>query len=88
MKEKLGQEPAFPAATDDLLTGIVKQNKNPEGMSKRFYAACAAMQGLLANTEMMKLLANRAELASIDWRENLAIHSFQISDEILKQENE
>ena len=43
---KLGLETAFPLdgnyAADALET-------NNQGMSKRFYAACAAMQGLIAN---------------------------------------
>ena len=54
--QKLGQEPAFgfgfkeeiPTPWSSLhSTQIVL--KRHEGMSKRFYAACAAMQGMLAN---------------------------------------
>ena len=41
--EKLGQEPAF--ATSAQLEG---EPIYQAGMSKRFYAACAAMQGMLA----------------------------------------
>ena len=46
MSEKLCQEPAF-ATSADLCGEAVYQ----EGMSKRFYAACAAMQGMLANPD-------------------------------------
>ena len=40
-KKKLGQEPAFPK--DSF------QNQYQIGMSKRFYAACMAMHGMLSN---------------------------------------
>lgn len=42
--DKLGKEPAF--ATSAQLDGEAIYEA---GMSKRFYAACAAMQGLCAN---------------------------------------
>lgn len=46
------------------------------GMSKRFYAACAAMQGLLANPSLHTLYTHN-EIISF---------SFEIADELLKQE--
>lgn len=39
--EKLGQEPAFACMYGTSENGYLQ-----EGMSKRFYAACMAMQGL------------------------------------------
>ena len=72
MSEKLGQEPAFPLKSE----GIANRQK---GMSKKFYAACAAMQGLLANSEL-------------GWdrpvEEHLVKQSYEYADELLKQENE
>lgn len=47
------------------------------GMSKRFYAACAAMQGLYSNPAM----ANRAV-------EEVIASAYAAADELLKQENE
>ena len=75
-KKKLGQEPAFPK--DSF------QNQYQIGMSKRFYAACMAMQGIMANS-------NWAESMRItdDWdeyRERVASASFEVADELLKQE--
>ena len=42
--EKLGQEPAFPETYENTYGTI----QYLPGMSKRFYAACAAMHGMLA----------------------------------------
>ena len=68
--EKLGRGPAFPA-NDDYYgnTGI-----HEIGMSKRFYAACMAMQGLMTNNDdpAYKYIAKA---------------SFKMADELLKQEN-
>lgn len=71
---KLGQEPAFP---------IFSQYGNPAryddiqvvGISKRFYAACAAMQGLISNGTENK------------YEKDLTImRAFEYADELLKQE--
>ena len=66
-KEKLGQEPAFPS-----------ENVS-DGMSKRFYAACAAMQGMIAPSDY--------NLEILNAKEDIARHSFLLADELLKQEN-
>ena len=70
--EKLGQEPAF-AYQIELANGNVKESL---GMSKRFYAACAAMQGMLANDTN----GNAKVIDIIEW-------AYELSDELLKQEN-
>lgn len=69
-KEKLGQEPAF-------ANNLNSESYIEDGMSKRFYAACAAMQGLLAN-ETAKLLSDEA----------VAYNAYKLADQLLKQENE
>ena len=69
-KEKLGQEPAFPMDFE-------QRNDYQLGMSKRFYAACAAMQGLYSNPTMV----NRAV-------EEVIASAYAAADELLKQENE
>ena len=72
MKEKLGQEPAFSA-----------ENLGPHsysGMSKRFYAACAAMQGMLANSNYKDSDFNRN-------KESMISLCYVAADELLKQEN-
>lgn len=50
-----------------------------EPISKRFYAACCAMQGLLANTGTG---LNKINFA------NVVKYSFSLADELLKQEND
>ena len=67
----INDKPAFP--------NDYHPNNDPrsEGMSKRFYAACAAMQGLLSNS-----LAIDSEF------DNICKASFMAADELLKQENE
>lgn len=80
--EKLGQEPAFACTYEIRISG---QNKlcYHEGMSKRFYAACVAMQGILAN--------QNGEYGVIggtnqQYTERLISQSYQFADELLKQE--
>ena len=70
-KQKLGQEPAF-ATSADLGGEAIYQ----EGMSKRFYAACAAMQGLLSNSQNLEI--QNTEVVN---------KAYAIADELLKQEN-
>jgi hypothetical protein len=77
MKEdkKLGQESAFPVP---LNPGENYTNGNPDGMSKRFYAACAAMQGLITR---------KGSLTWVDTQRIVRL-SYVFSDELLKQEND
>lgn len=84
--KKLSQEPAFPCEIgfDDGEMVEMHQNGNTtalhNGMSKRFYAACAAMQGLLANPYWASVNTN-----SID-PPQLVKKSLEVADELLKQE--
>ena len=65
MTKKLGIEPAFP-----LLD-------TTDGMSKRFYAACAAMQGFTANPHPELIVLEVPQV--VDW-------CYKLADELLKQE--
>jgi len=73
------EEKAFPAGTESELTQVVKNGQNPEGMSKRFYAACKAMQGFIST-------ANGITCKEMD--EYIVHRAFEIADEMLKQEEE
>jgi len=73
MKNNLGQEPAFPMSDG--------RDFAPVGMSKRFYAACAAMQGILSSNPEYLHGNISAPIASY-----AAEYSYQIADELLKQE--
>ena len=83
--EKLGQQPAFPTEVgyqdgkmmDSFQTGNTEAHFN--GMSKRFYAACAAMQGILAN---------QTEGCHYEFEKNLIARAYELADELLKQENQ
>lgn len=72
--EKLGQEPAFSCTYEMRIDGKSKLCYH-EGMSKRFYAACAAMQGILASDVK-------------DKPSEIVRGAYLIADELLKQENE
>ena len=78
-KQKLGQEPAF-ATSADLCGEAVYQ----EGMSKRFYAACAAMQGLLSNSFVNTVLSQNLEVQNTE----VVNKAYAIADELLKRENQ
>lgn len=47
--------------------------------NKRYYTACMAMQGLLANSAFANLKTKPSEIAKM---------AYGMSDELLKQENE
>lgn len=85
-EEKLGQEPAFPSkgnATCRSLSGYASyQNLKFEGMSKRFYAACAAMQGILANPSIKLTLGPDKP----NENDRLIKVAYSLADELLKQE--
>ena len=68
MKTKLGQEPAFPVVDDGN-----GKNSIELGISKRFYAACAAMQGLISLDRMSP--------------QDVSISAFQFADALLEQES-
>ena len=70
---KVSNKPAFP--NENTISC-----KRPDcfGISKRFYAACAAMQGLIASTDSEDSFPNPKDIAE---------RSFEFADELLKQEN-
>ena len=100
--EKLGQEPIVPtiyrkigeneyrvATHKDTLDSFATLT-HTEGMSKRFYAACAAMQGILANRGAYYQANSRndpSENLGGELPEYCAKIAFQFADELLKQEN-
>lgn len=73
METILGLETAFPFQIDE---GRLFYS---EGMSKRFYAACAVVNGMLANDTETFVSGNiKANIETV----------YEIVDELLKQENE
>ena len=76
--QKLGQEPAFPNENTEFC-----QDPYCYGMSKRFYAACAAMQGLLSNPS----IGRPQSFADVDGYEEFIKVCYSYADELLKQEN-
>lgn len=90
--EKLGQEPAYPVEVN--LHNVEEQfsQNGPHtvmchGMSKRFYAACVAMQGLLSNPNT----AGQIKLSAVDVDAKTANAivcrtAYEIAEELLKQE--
>lgn len=88
MSEKLGQEPAFPI-TEEQMDRIEKYPHMSEmaGMSKRFYAACAAMQGLLANELYMKAATKYSIETELHLIPEIIKNAYSCAEELLKQEN-
>lgn len=79
MSEKLGQETAYPIVCDGI---------RQEGVSKRFYAACAAMQGLLSSTQVMERAYEEELHGGLSIEESVCRAAYGIADELLKQEDE
>ena len=88
--EKLGQEAAFPDPARCAEQSISNQSPwaNPSGMSKRFYAACAAMQGILSNTDLMTKVHEVSNSKNEDPKLVVIRNAYEFADELLKQENE
>ena len=88
--KKLGQGPAFPIVEQDYTKDLdgnqvdIYNNINT-GISKRFYAACAAMQGLIINFPKERMV-NDGYIAITDYPE-LIRESYEFADELLRQEN-
>lgn len=77
-KEKLGLEPAFAnVAFDKTGTFTHLEDQGHYGMTKRFYAACAAMQGILSNPAFSGLKSNPSDISKM---------SYAMADEILNKE--
>ena len=82
---KLEQEPAYP----EIFYKYTPNGSYPEimhhpGMSKRFYAACAAMQGLLSNSVFMSYMTQEY---SNNTDKEVVRNAYELADELLKQEN-
>jgi hypothetical protein len=73
----LGLEPAFATSAGLSRNEDVYQ----AGISKRFYASCAAMQGLLANPKVEVMMKGAIT-------QNLIKASYILADELIKQEYE
>ena len=71
-------EPAFPIP-DYIMQNCGTIDFNPMGMSKQFYAACAALTGIMANSN--------PDFIKMDFKTAVG-HAYKCADELLKQENE
>lgn len=71
MSDEKKFEPAFPMDFE-------QRNDFQLGMSKRFYAACAALTGIMANSN--------PDFIRMDF-ETAVGHAYACADELLKQEN-
>ena len=84
-RNKLGQEPAF--ATSAFGDG---ESVWEQGMSKRFYAACAAMQGFISgfygNNDAFINLRTLSEKTNLADAEVIAKISYEFADALLKEE--
>ena len=82
---KLEQESAFPEITYKYtVNGNYPELMHYPGMSKRFYAACVAMQGLLSNSVFMSYMAQEY---SDNTDKEVVKNAYELADELLRQEN-
>ncbi len=84
-KEIIDGGQAFPQLHSIDGNWINEPNQEHAGMSKRFYAATKAMQGLLANSQITKhfeTIKSKIE----DERKAIVEQSFALADELIKQE--
>lgn len=66
---------------EDELRLVKTNEESTDNMSKRFYAACTAMQGLLSFYDYEKYnMINHAQ--------NIVENAYKLADELLKQEND
>jgi len=83
--QKLGQENAFPLDVNSskMIANGYDAKQFKTGMSKRFYAACAAMQGLAANPVGFVQADEKPHTV-----ESFIANAYILADELLKQENQ
>ena len=87
-ENKLGQEPAFPTQIEVPYNfekewgGTIESTQTIDhpGISKRFYAACAAMQSLISSSVY--------NVFDVDAPAYIVHKAYELADELLKQENE
>jgi hypothetical protein len=81
--KKLGQDSAF---ARPFGRSKYKYNESSIGMNKRFYAACAAMQGIIASNNSIHLVNGHED--NTGWHEPIGIVkcAYEFADELLKQE--
>lgn len=77
---KLLQDSAFPFIDGNAVIGNAPFGD--VGMSKRFYAACAAMHGLLSNSAIIEALSSESETANI----KIIEASYELADLLLEKE--
>ncbi len=75
-KKKLGEEPVFPMFNSEGIPTYLNNDPN-FGMSKRFYAACAAMSAIISRDETF-----------LDKKIGIVAIAYEFADELLKQEND
>lgn len=86
---KLGLESAFPVEIIERdYLGCVESRVQHLGMSKRFYAACAAMQGIVTNYELLQDCIKDSRTQGKSHQSYIAEYAYEIADELLKQEQD
>lgn len=65
---------------------LVNGRFNNAGMSKRFYAACAAMQAGLANPSAWYAPTSEEKASGITWAHKLAKEAFEVADALIEEE--
>ena len=86
--KKLGQESAFAKETvviPKYIEGGGEIERGSKGMSKRFFAASVAMQGILSNPDWVKSIGIKNDWD--EFKDRVTSASYEIADELLRKEN-
>ena len=75
--KKLGQEPAFPFTEEVIGDNSIRYTIVSPGINKRFYTACAVIQGMMSSGKI-PILSDISGIVS---------YSYYIADELIRQEN-
>lgn len=84
---KLGQEQAFPFI-EEIQGQHEKYWQTTIGMNKRFYAACAAMQGILSSTVIMEAVRNVTSVNGENEATVIATIAYDMADKMLEKEGD
>ena len=68
-----------------LMTKKLSDSIEKDKPSKRFYAACVAMQGMLSHSTRYHC---RTQDSHLTWKQGMIKESYELADELLRQEGE
>ena len=84
-KEKIANKAAF--ARPLGINGNDEYSISQTGMSQRFYAAVAIIQGIISDNDNLLRMSKEALISNISVEKFIATSAYKLADELLTQEN-